>query len=106
MPTISEMYPVPAEMKKLHVFLGEWSVEGTIKTGGSVMRLKGEWNFGTAAGGWGLKSSNKFEVKELGTMSWTTYLASIRRPEDCISIVSLIWQKHMTIRLPGLTKIR
>ncbi|MDY9925711.1 DUF1579 family protein [Methanosarcina sp.] len=67
MPTISEMYPVPAEMKKLHVFLGEWNVEGTIKTGGSVMKLKGEWNFGTAAGGWGLKSSNKFEVKELGT---------------------------------------
>lgn len=31
MTTISEMYPIPAEIKKLHVFLGDWLVEGTIK---------------------------------------------------------------------------
>lgn len=67
MPTISEMYPIPAEIKKLHVFLGDWLVEGVIKTGGSVMKLEGTWNFGMAAGGWGLKSANRFEVEELGT---------------------------------------
>jgi hypothetical protein len=24
MPAISEMYPIPAEIKKLHIFLGDW----------------------------------------------------------------------------------
>ncbi|RXA20571.1 hypothetical protein EQO05_05495 [Methanosarcina sp. MSH10X1] len=67
MPTISEMYPIPAEIKKLHVFLGDWLAEGVIKTGGSVMKLEGTWNFSMAAGGWGLKSANRFEVEELGT---------------------------------------
>ncbi|WP_440946105.1 hypothetical protein ACSAZL_18840 [Methanosarcina sp. T3] len=31
------------------------------------MKLKGKWSFNTAAGGWGLKSENKFEVEEPGT---------------------------------------
>jgi hypothetical protein len=66
MSIISEMYPVPAEIKKLHVFLGDWDVEGTIKTGDNMMRLEGKWSFRIAAGGWGLKSANKFEVEELG----------------------------------------
>lgn len=64
---ISEMYPIPDEIKKLHVFLGDWSVEGSIKTGGSTMKLEGNWSFSMAAGGWGLKSANKFEIEELGT---------------------------------------
>ena len=67
MSSITEMYPVPSEIKKLHVFLGNWSTEGIIKTGGKIMKLKGKWNFSTAAGGWGIKSANKFEVEELGT---------------------------------------
>ncbi|MGB9939848.1 hypothetical protein [Methanosarcina sp.] len=66
MPTISEMYPIPPEVKKLHVFLGDWSVEGIIKTGGSVMKLEGKWDFSKAAGGWGLKSANRFEVEGMG----------------------------------------
>ena len=49
--TISELYPVPAEIKKLHFFLGDWEVEGTLKTGEIKMRLEGKWNFSTAAGG-------------------------------------------------------
>jgi hypothetical protein len=67
LPTISEIYPIPAEIKKLHVFLGDWLVEGTIKTGKSIMKLEGTWNFSTAAGGWGLKSANRFEVEGMGT---------------------------------------
>ena len=65
--TISELYPIPAEIKKLHVFLGDWKVEGTLKTGDIIMRLEGKWNFSTAAGGWGLKSSNKLEIEGMGT---------------------------------------
>lgn len=67
MSIITEMYPIPSEIKKLHVFLGNWNVEGIIKTGDKIMKLKGKWDFRTAAGGWGIKSSNKFEVEELGT---------------------------------------
>jgi hypothetical protein len=67
MSAISEIYPIPAEIKKLHVFLGDWNVEGIIKTGGNMMKLEGKWSFSIAAGGWGLKSANKFEVEELGT---------------------------------------
>jgi len=44
MSIISEMYPIPAEIKKkLHVFLGDRNVEETIKTGDNVMRLEGKW---------------------------------------------------------------
>lgn len=67
MSTISEMYPIPPEIKRLHVFLGDWNAEGTIKTGDNKLKLEGKWRFSTAAGGWGLKSANQFEVEELGT---------------------------------------
>ncbi|AAM03912.1 TPA: hypothetical protein HA338_11015 [Methanosarcina acetivorans] len=67
MSTISEMYPIPPEIKRLHVFLGDWNAEGTIKIGDNKLKLEGKWRFSTAAGGWGLKSANKFEVEELDT---------------------------------------
>jgi len=62
--------------------------------------------FWHTAGGWSLKSSNKFEVKELGTYELDNLFGFDKGLEDCIYIASPIWQRHMTIRLPGLTKIR
>ncbi len=66
MADIAEMYPVPAEIEKLHVLLGRWMVNGELQTGGETMPVSGEWEFNIAAGGWGLKSSNRLAVAGLG----------------------------------------
>jgi hypothetical protein len=66
MPSISELYPVPAEIRKLHAFLGDWDVTGTVTIQGDARKIKGRWLFSIAAGGWGLKSSNRLIVEELG----------------------------------------
>ena len=33
-PKISDLFPIPAEVKKLSLFLGDWSVEGTLTSEG------------------------------------------------------------------------
>jgi|GEM_PF-1389176 len=66
MPAIRELYPVPAEIEKLHVFLGEWHGEGVLTTGGRRMKVAGEWHFSTAAGGWGLKVSMHSVIEGMG----------------------------------------
>jgi len=62
-PTISEVFPIPAEAKRLEVFLGDWDVEGTVTFGGNAMKAKGRWAFRKAAGGWGLKATMKVNLE-------------------------------------------
>ncbi|MDW7732921.1 MAG: hypothetical protein SCH66_10900 [Methanolobus sp.] len=66
MPDIEELYPIPAEVKKLYSFLGDWNVEGSLTADEKTMKLEGTWNFSKAAGGWGMKSSNELEIESLG----------------------------------------
>lgn len=63
---IEELYPVPAEVKKLYTFLGDWNVEGNLTVDGNIMKLEGTWTFSKAAGGWGMKSSNGLEIEGMG----------------------------------------
>jgi len=66
-PTISEVFPIPAEAKRLEVFLGDWDVEGTVTFGGNAMKAKGRWAFRKAAGGWGLKATMKVNLEGMGS---------------------------------------
>ncbi|MDN7025108.1 hypothetical protein FGU65_09440 [Methanoculleus sp. FWC-SCC1] len=64
--TIQELYPVPAEIEKLRMFLGEWHGEGVLETAGAVMKVAGEWWFRAAAGGWGVGVSMQSVIEGMG----------------------------------------
>lgn len=64
---IQELYPIPPEVEKLSVFIGDWNVTGTLKIGNDKMNVNGKWFFNKAAGGWGLRSANKLEIDGMGS---------------------------------------
>ncbi|RXE56617.1 hypothetical protein ABH15_00010 [Methanoculleus taiwanensis] len=66
MPTIRELYPIPAEIERLWVFLGDWHGEGVLKAGGDTMKVAGRWRFVTAAGGWGVRVSMESVIEGFG----------------------------------------
>jgi hypothetical protein len=44
----------PEEARRLEAFLGEWLVEGTLRSGQSTSAISGLWRFERAIDGWGL----------------------------------------------------
>lgn len=67
MPTITELFPIPQEAKKLESFLGNWTIEGNMTVEGSPLKASGIWHFAKAAAGWGIKGSMKMEIEGLGS---------------------------------------
>ena len=65
---IAEMFPVPAEAKRLERFLGDWSVEGSVTMEGNPARMTGSWRFTPAAAGWGVRAKLEAQVEGLGAM--------------------------------------
>jgi hypothetical protein len=39
MSQIEELYPIPPEVEKLSVFIGEWNVTGNLKTGNDKINI-------------------------------------------------------------------
>ena len=63
---LEDVFPVPDETKKLLVFLGNWSGEGTLTYLARTFRLKGSAKFTPVASGWGVQSEIKLEIEGLG----------------------------------------
>jgi len=65
-PTIGDLFPIPPEVKRLEVFLGEWNVAGTVALDGRTLPVSGKWRFTPAASGQGLRASMRLELGPLG----------------------------------------
>ncbi len=64
-PTLSELFPLPEEAKKLKIFLGDWKVEGELTMEGNSFNAKGSCKFESAAG-WGVFAKMKMNIEGLG----------------------------------------
>jgi len=42
---IQELYPIQPEVEKLSVFIGDWNITGTLKTGNDKMNVNVKWFF-------------------------------------------------------------
>jgi hypothetical protein len=65
-PTLSDVFPLPVELSRLRVFLGNWVVEGTLTVINRTFPLKGVANFSSVAAGWGVLVTGKLEIEGLG----------------------------------------
>ena len=65
-PTLSELFPLPKEVKKLKSFLGEWIVEGRLTFESDTFKVEGLWKFDQAAKGWGVLAILKMNIEGLG----------------------------------------
>lgn len=65
-PTLSEMFPLPNEAKRLQLFIGDWKVEGTLAFEGEPHKVKGSWKFESGAAGWGVQARMKMKVEGMG----------------------------------------
>ncbi len=74
MSTIRELYPVPAEVERLRVFLGDWRGGGVLRTGGAEMKVAGRWRFLAAAGGWGVRVSMRSTIEGMGEYALDTLI--------------------------------
>jgi hypothetical protein len=73
--TLSDVFPVPAESKRLRVFLGNWNAEGTLTFMNKKFNLKGVANFSSIAAGWGVLATAKLEIEGLGVYEETDILS-------------------------------
>lgn len=65
-PTIGDLFPIPPEVKRLEVFLGEWDVAGTVALDGRTLPVSGKWRFTSAASGQGLRATMRLELGPMG----------------------------------------
>jgi len=65
-PTLSDVFPLPNETKRLRVFLGNWGVEGAVNFMERSFTLKGSATFSEAAAGWGILVIAKLTIETLG----------------------------------------
>jgi hypothetical protein len=82
-PTLSDLFPLPAESKRLQVFLGSWEVEGTLTFMNRTYSVKGMVKFSSAAAGWGVLATAKLEIEGLGLYEETDLLSFSRDEEIC-----------------------
>jgi hypothetical protein len=82
-PTLSDLFPLPAESKRLQVFLGSWEVEGTLTFMKRTYSVKGMVKFSSAAAGWGVLATAKLEIEGLGLYEETDLLSFSRDEEIC-----------------------
>jgi hypothetical protein len=64
--TLSELFPLPEEAKKLKIFLGDWMVEGKLTMEGKPFNAKGTWKFEPAAAGWAVLAKMKMNIEGMG----------------------------------------
>jgi hypothetical protein len=65
-PKLSDIFPSPAEVKKLQFFLGDWTVEGTLSFEGKPFNVTGLWRFSSVSAGWGVLNVGKMQIAGLG----------------------------------------
>ncbi|MCP8315519.1 MAG: DUF1579 family protein [archaeon] len=66
-PTLSDMFPLPDEAKKLQIFVGDWKVKGTMTIEGETKKVKGVWKVVSVAAGWGVLGQLSMEIEGMGT---------------------------------------
>jgi hypothetical protein len=74
-PTLTEIFPLPAEAKRLNVFLGNWRVKGTLTFMSKPCGVKGCARFSSIAARWGVLATAKLEIEGLGTYEEADLLA-------------------------------
>jgi hypothetical protein len=57
----------PEEARRLEAFLGEWLVEGTLRSGQSTSAISGLWRFERAIDGWGLVGRMQTDIEGVGS---------------------------------------
>ena len=65
-PTLSDIFPLPVESKRLSAFLGDWVVEGNLVYLGQLFKVQGTAKFTFAASDWGVLVIDKLEIENLG----------------------------------------
>ena len=74
-PTLTDVFPLPVEAKRLNVFLGSWRVEGTLTFNGKPYGVKGSARFSSTAAKWGVLAITKLEIEGLGNYEEADLLA-------------------------------
>jgi hypothetical protein len=57
---------LPQEAERLAIFIGAWSVEGTLRTGDGDAPVSGSWTFDQATDGWGVRGVMETEIEGMG----------------------------------------
>ncbi len=66
-PKFTDILPLPVEAKRLALFIGDWSVKGTLTFDGNSFHVQGNWKFTSAAAGWGVMNVGKLDIEGLGS---------------------------------------
>ena len=64
---LADVFPLPDEVKRLRVLIGEWNVEVSLTFMAKSFKVKGSASFSSAAGGWGVLVTGKLEIEDLGS---------------------------------------
>jgi hypothetical protein len=65
--TMTEMFPIPAEAKRLERLLGDRICEGTLTMEGNSMPVTGSWRGQVAAAGWGVAAHFDGHIEGMGS---------------------------------------
>jgi len=72
---LSDVFPLPEEAEKLRVFIGGWSVEGSLSLEGRQYQIHRMAKASPVAAGWGVLVIDKFEIQGLGDYEEADILA-------------------------------